>query len=151
MMEIATLPKTGSAMPDLDLVGPDGASTTLRAVRDGRRAIVFFMRAAQCPACLSHARTIAGLSERGDVQALLVTPGDAAAAARLAARRTEPSVSVWSSASAHRVSGLGKFLRLQHSGTFVLDVDDTIIYRRTSALPVRSFDRAETLAALRET
>jgi hypothetical protein len=44
--------------------------------------------------------------------------------------------------------GLGSFLRIQHSGTFVLAEDGTVVSSRTGTNPMTSFSRSEVLAAL---
>src|SRR5690349_1897117 len=81
---------------------------------------------------------LAGLAARGvlGVPALLVVPGTAQEAARLAARVPEASaadgVSAWASGTGHAEAGLGTFLTLQHSGTFLVDADGMIRYRRTA-------------------
>jgi len=149
------LPALGTPMPDLALVGPDGAITTLHSVRGAERAVVYFLRAASCPACLHHAAALAGLAAEGrlgpEVRVLLVTPGSAAEAARVRRKVAGDAVTVWASGEGgegHAAAGLGSFLRLQHSGTFVVAGDGTVVHRRTAALPPLSFSRAELLEVL---
>ena len=55
---------------------------------------------------------------------------------------------VLASGDAHRAAGLGKTLVLQHSGTLVVDPDRAIRYALTAALPTRSYDERDLLAAL---
>lgn len=41
----------GSTLPDVELIGPNGASTTLGEAMGGRPAVVVFYRGAWCPYC----------------------------------------------------------------------------------------------------
>jgi hypothetical protein len=48
----------------------------------------------------------------------------------------------------HADLGLGRFLMLQHSGTFVTDADGRVVDAVTSALPTASFSASKVRAAL---
>ena len=43
--------RVGSTLPDVELIGPDGAPTTLGEAAGGRPAVVVFYRGAWCPYC----------------------------------------------------------------------------------------------------
>jgi peroxiredoxin len=151
MSQNATVPDVGTVMPDLSLIGPTGVRENLRAVRADTTAIVYFLRAATCPACLKHSRTLVELAEAdelGGAKVILIAPGDADEARQLADRVPSPTVSTWASGTAHDAVGMGSFLAVQHSGTFLVAADDTIRYRRTATLPTRSLDRGELLDEL---
>lgn len=149
--DTVTVPGVGTPMPDIALVGPHGETVNLAQIRDGGRAVVYFLRTAGCPVCVAHARRLERLSTEGrlgDVRVLLVAPGDAAEAAALA-RRVGGSVSeTWASGTAHRAAGLGSFLTIRHSGTFVVDADGSIAYTRTAMIPTNGFNEKELLHAL---
>jgi len=152
----ATVPAVGTTMPDVDLVGPDGATTTLHRARSGGPAVVYFLRAAGCPVCVRHARSLVELAGQGrladGVRVLLVAPGGPAEAAELARRVGAvgggADVGVWASGEGHASAGLGSFLSLQHSGTFAVGADGDVRYRRTATLPPQSFSRGELLEVL---
>ncbi|GAA1769544.1 peroxiredoxin family protein [Agromyces humatus] len=147
MTDIA-VPTTGTAFPDLDLIDARGESHPVSSVIAGRAAVVFFMRSHTCPVCHSHIRQLERLADRGRLAgaaAIVVTPGGASEAGAVA-RRT--SLRVFASGEQHSSIGLGKFLFLQHSGTFVLDPTGGVISARTSALPTSSFSSREVQAAL---
>jgi len=151
MAHAAAVPDVGTPMPDLSLVGPTDVRQNLHAVRAGTTTIVYFLRASTCPACLKHARTLTELVEAdqlGGAGVVLIAPGDVDEARQLADRIPSASVSAWASGTAHGAAGMGTFLSVQHSGTFLVAADDTIRYRRTAALPPLSFDRGELLAEL---
>lgn len=153
MPEAVSVPAAGATLPDLPLIAPDGAASTLHAARDGRRALVLFMRSSTCPVCHAHVREIVRLAEEGDLRGaafLLVTPGEADEARTVRERVRSDIAEVWASGRHHADVGLGTFLTLQHSGSFVLDADGTVRYSRASALPTGSFSRVEALEALAE-
>ncbi|MGW0768908.1 redoxin family protein [Streptomyces sp. NPDC002676] len=139
-------------MPNIGLVGPNRSATTLEEVRAGRRTVVYFLRAATCAVCVKRARTLADLAASGElgtnVRVVLVAPGEASDAAKLTKRIGGDAVSSWASGTGHEAAGLGAFLALQHGGTFLVNADGTIAYRRTAALPPNSFSRQELLSAL---
>lgn len=151
-----TVPAVGDRMPDLVLIRPDGRPASLSTVTAGRRAIVLFMRTSTCPVCLAHAAAIERLLGSGaitDAAFLVVPPGgaDEAATAESRARaRSGPAMraEVLASGTEHGSVGLGRFLGVQHSGTFIVDADGTILAVRTSVLPTGSFSRDEAIAAL---
>jgi len=146
MTATASIPAVGSRMPDLDLTAADGSATTLRTATAGTRSVVFFMRAASCQICLGHIAHLERLAL--DATVVVVVPGDAADAASVASRVSAGSMQVLASGGAHAAAGLGTFLTIQHSGTFVLDVDGGVLYRRTATIPTASFNAAEVVAAL---
>ena len=145
MTATAAIPAIGSLMPDLALEALDGVSTTLRAETAGSRSVVFFMRAATCQICLGHVASLERLAL--DAKAIVVVPGDAAAAASVA-RRVGSGVRVLASGDAHAAAGLGTFLTIQHSGTFVLDETSAVLAVRTATIPTGAFNAAEVVAAL---
>jgi len=145
MTATAAIPAIGTRMPDLALQTPDGSSTTLRAESAGSRAVVFFMRAASCQICLGHVASLERLAV--DAKAIVVVPGDSTAAASVA-RRAGSGLRVLASGDAHAAAGLGTFLTIQHSGTFVLDESGTVLAVRTATIPTGSFNAAEVVAAL---
>jgi hypothetical protein len=53
-----------------------------------------------------------------------------------------------SGADAHHAIGLTRTLLVQHSGTLLVDAEDTVRYRLGATLPTGSFDRAALLAAI---
>jgi hypothetical protein len=55
---------------------------------------------------------------------------------------------VYASGTEHGSIGLGRFLGLQHSGTFILAADGRILAVRTSVLPTGAFSRDEAISAL---
>jgi hypothetical protein len=135
-------------MPDIPFLADRGSSLG-EVVGDGR-AVLYFMRSAACPICTAHARTLAGLAEAGalgDATVVLVTPGGAEDVATVRRRIPSPAVQVWASGTGHADVGLGRFLLLQHSGTFVLD-GRRVRWRRTSANPAAGFSRQQLLDAL---
>lgn len=150
--DTVTVPEVGSPMPDITLVGAHGETANLEQIRNGSRAVVYFLRTAGCPVCVAHARRLERLSSDGrlgeDVRVFLVAPGEAAAAAALARRVGGSASETWASGSAHSAAGLGSFLTIRHSGTFVVDVDGSIAYTRTAMLPTNGFKEKELLHAL---
>jgi len=151
------MPAASHVLPDLPLTDRHGRPVALSALLASGPAVLYFLRAPSCPACLGHARRLVAARREGRVQTqvLLVTPGGAADAAdverRIGARTGQAlpeAVRVLASGDAHQAAGLGKTLLLQHSGTFVVDPQRTIRYARTAALPTGSFDEGDLLAAL---
>jgi peroxiredoxin len=138
-------------MPDVALTSAGGATSTLLDEVAGTPALVFFMRSSTCPVCLAHSRAIVKMMDAGELPGhtfVLITPGDAADATRVEKSVASPRASVWASGEGHRDVGLGKFLMLQHSGTFLLDADGRVRYSRTGAVPTQSFSAAEIRAEL---
>jgi peroxiredoxin len=151
MPSTPTVPDVNALMPTLDLVSPLGVSSTLDEVRGGQQAVAYFLRASDCPICLRHARTLAQLAETdqlGGSAVILIAPGGVAEAAQVLAKVPSSAVTVWSSGTGHAAAGMGTFLSVQHSGTFLIAADGTVKYRRTTALPPRSLDRKELLEAI---
>lgn len=151
MTTTATVPDVGTTMPDAILVDPADAGTTLREATAGSRSVVFFMRAASCAICRGHVASLVRLAEGGqlsDAKVVIVVPGKAKDASAVAERVPTSVGVVLASGDAHAAAGLGTFLAIQHSGTFVLDADATVLARRTATIPTGSFDAAEVVAAL---
>jgi len=151
MPTTVTVPDIGTAMPDLDLVSPDGDRTNLQVVRGSGAAIAYFLRASTCPICLKHARSLAEMAESGNLggaSVILIAPGGVDEAREVAAKVSSPAVTAWASGTGHAAAGMGVFLSVQHSGTFLIAADGTITYRRTSALPPMSMNRKELLEAI---
>ena len=148
------IPAVGQTMPEVDLVDARDRHSTLAAVSDGRRAIVYFMRTSTCPVCLAHAAAIQRLFDAGDVADaafVLVAPGgrEEAVVAEARVRSAHGTrAEVWASGSDHGNVGLGRFLGLQHSGTFVIDERGQLLAVRARALPIRNFSRDEVVSAL---
>jgi peroxiredoxin len=138
----------GARFPELDLVDPRGLVRSIAGLAEGRPAVVFFMRSHSCPVCAMHVRELERMAARGALAgaaAVVVTPGGAEEAATVTKITTLP---VLASGTQHALVGLGKFLMLQHSGTFVLDAEGRVTSARTSALPTASFSRREVELAL---
>ncbi|QNE48646.1 redoxin family protein (plasmid) [Glaciihabitans sp. INWT7] len=151
MSETLTVPTLGATMPDIGLIGPDGKHSTLSQELGGSKAVVFFMRASNCPICLAHAKTILKMQAAGDLRGakfLLVAPGDATEAATALKRLGSSKAGVWASGRNHAAVGLGTFMTIQHSGTFVLDGDGGILHVKTATIPAASFSRSAVLQAL---
>jgi peroxiredoxin len=145
------VPDIGAVMPDLPLVSPEGDRASRHAIRRGTATVAYFLRSSDCPICLRHARTLAELAESGilgGASVLLIAPGDVDQARAVATKVPSPAVTAWVSGNGHAAAGMGVFLTIQHSGTFLIAADGTITYRRTTALPPRSMNRAELLEAI---
>lgn len=151
MTEVAAAVEVGHLLPDLRLTDGSGAAASLHGVRAGRPAVVYFMRTSTCPVCHRHLEALVGLAEGGALAGhavLVLTPGDAADVATVRRRAPSRAIEVRATGEGHAEVGLGRFLALQHSGSFLLDAHGTVRYRRTATLPTRSFDRTELLDAL---
>ncbi len=151
MSQSVAVPAVGSPMANLTLISAQGDVTTLDALRGDSRSVVFFLRASSCAICLNHAKTIEKLSAEGKLggaKVILVTPGDAEQAAQATTRLQGTGATVWASGEGHSEVGLGKFLAIQHSGTFLINADGAVQYSKTSTLPMGSFSAAELSAAL---
>ena len=151
MTDTVSVPRLGSSMPDISLIGSDGTTSTLERQRGSGQSVVFFMRASTCAICLAHARTILKMEETGELAGgrfVLIAPGGRDDASTATARLGSPEVSVWASGTQHAAVGLGTFLSIQHSGTFVLDELGVILYAKTAVIPVSSFSRSEVAAVL---
>lgn len=149
-MTDTAVPAVGTPFPELDLVDARGRSHLISSVIAGRAAVVFFMRSPTCPVCHAHIRELERIAARGGLEgaaAIVVTPGGASEAGAVARRTLLP---VFASGEQHASIGLGRFLFLQHSGTFVLDQTGRVISAKTSALPTSSFSSRDVLAALEQ-
>lgn len=147
MPTLTPIPSTGETMPIFPLIDPDGRQSTLADAQDGRRAVVLFMRASNCPICVAHGRTMLRMQaagEFGDARTIFVTPGDAKDATEARRRLGDGTEGVYASGDHHEDIGLGRFLAIQHSGTFVLDEHGRVLDAVTSTLPTGAFspDRA---------
>lgn len=148
MSQTVSVPANGTRMADITLTNAAGETTTLDAARGDSSAVVFFLRASSCAICLGHAKAISAMAANGELGGagvILVTPGDAAQAAAADARL---GTTTWASGDAHAEVGLGKFLAIQHSGTFLVDAAGSVLYSKTSTLPMGSFSKPELVAAL---
>ena len=144
-------PAVGSTMPDIQVQGADGTDVALLSLIAGRRAVVFFMRASTCPVCQAHTAEAARLLREGKLGSaalVVVTPGAAAEVATVARRVPGDDLVIVGSGSGHAEVGLGRFLGLQHSGTFVLDERGAVLAARTATIPTGAFNAAEVVAAL---
>ncbi|MFI5914012.1 hypothetical protein [Dactylosporangium sp. NPDC051541] len=116
---------------------------------DGKGLVLYFVRAANCPVCLRHVKSLAGLglAARG-VAAAVVVPGGPAEVERV--RRVAGGLAVVSSdgVAAHRAAGLGRTLVMQHSGTLLFDAAGQESYRLATTMPHGSFDPAALGAAI---
>ena len=150
MSGTTTVPALGDTLPDIPLTDGSGGTTRMIDAIGEHGAVVFFMRASTCPVCRAHVRELQRMSDAGllrGARAVIVTPGGGEEAASVARRTT---LRVFASGEHHRDVGLGRFLTLQHSGTFVVDASRRVLTRRTSALPTSSFSRHEILSALEQ-
>ena len=150
MPQSTAIPETGTRMPDFAIVGVNGERSTLTAEREGRRTIVHFMRSSTCVVCVAHAKSISALvlSGEADAQFFVIAPGALADAITASRRIDSPAASVWASGESHAEVGLGKFLALQHSGTFVIAADGTVLDATVSAIPTKNYSREAVLRAL---
>ena len=151
MSATIALPTTGSTMPDVALTTTSGDPVRLAEVVAGSRSVVFFMRSSGCAICLGHVATLVKMVQGGElegVRVIIITPGDASDAAKVATRVPAGVATVYASGIDHSAVGLGTFLTIQHSGTFVLAADGTVLTVRTATIPTGSFSRDEVLAAL---
>lgn len=143
-----TLPALGDTLPNIPLVDAAGGTSRVMDGIGDHGAVVFFMRTSTCPVCRAHVRELQRMSDAGllrGASAIVITPGGAVEAAAVARRTT---LRVFASGERHRDVGLGRFLALQHSGTFVVDASGRVLAQRASALPTSSFSRREILSAL---
>ncbi|MFC9559368.1 redoxin domain-containing protein [Agromyces sp. NPDC056965] len=148
MSDTIAVPALGDALPNIPVVDAAGAASRVMDDLGARGAVVFFMRSSTCPVCRAHVRELQRMSDAGllrGARGIVITPGSAAEAAEVARRTT---LDVFASGEHHRDVGLGRFLSLQHSGTFVVDGSGRVLAQRTSALPTASFSRREILSAL---
>jgi peroxiredoxin len=141
----------GLSMPDFTMTAADGTTASFTAERGEVETVAYFLRSSTCAICLKHAQTLAELARTGrlgDRKLMLIVPGAADEAKTLTARVKSDVASMWASGMAHSAAGLGTFLSLQHSGTFVVDAGGTISYSKTATIPQRSFDEAALLSTL---
>jgi peroxiredoxin len=146
-------PVVGSIMPDIAIVSAKNSTTSLLAETSGSKAVVYFMRSATCPVCNGHIASLVAMVTAGELSGAtltVITPGGAAEAARVAARVPATAGRVFATTAAEGLAnvGLGTFLTIQHSGSFVLAEDGTVLSSRTGTNPMTSFSRREVLAAL---
>lgn len=144
-MTDTTTDRIGTPFPALALTSSDGTTRTGLPPAGGA-TIVHFMRSATCPVCIGHAAVIHQMVQKGalgEVDVVFIAPGGAAEAHDAEARLRGRGVTVYASDDAHGEAGLGRFLALQHSGTFVLDAEGIILSAVTAALPTGSFSRSE--------
>lgn len=146
---LRSVPDVGQAFPDIPVIAADGTTSRLAEhLAEGSASVVFFMRSSDCPVCRGHLRTLRRMEDAGELRGahvVVIVPGGAD---RAAAVQKATTFEVLASGDGHQAVGLGRFLALQHSGTFVLDAGRRVLTRRTSALPTSSFSAAEIRAAL---
>ena len=138
-------------MPDITVENANGRASTLLAMVAGERAVILFMRTSTCPVCHAHVAKALGLlrsGQLGGARLVVVTPGSVSEIATVRRRVPGDDVTVVASGSGHADVGLGRFLGLQHSGTFVLDQAGRVLSARTAAVPLGAFDAAEVIAVL---
>jgi peroxiredoxin len=151
MPETIAVPAVGTRITDIPLVDTEGVDSRLAAEISGGRAVVFFMRAADCQICIGHALVLSRMAAAGELRGarvIVIAPGDASEARKARTRIPSPAVEIRASGEHHADLGLGRFLTLQHSGTFVVDEHGSVLSAVTSALPPASFSKAKVLAAL---
>ena len=151
MPETIAVPTVGETLTDIPLTDARGVASRLHREIEGTSAVVFFMRAADCPICVAHAKTLARMAstgELGSAAVLIVAPGGVDAAKIAEHRIGSDAVRVRASGDHHADLGLGRFLTVQHSGTFVTDDRGTLLSAVTSVLPISSFSKQKVLAAL---
>ncbi|MEO5535466.1 MAG: redoxin domain-containing protein [Pseudolysinimonas sp.] len=147
MSTTTAVPAIGTELPDIPLTAADGTASTLHRQTVGR-TVIFFMRASNCPICRAHVRALERMRDAGtlgDATVVIVVPGGRSQAPTVARLTT---LKVWASGDHHADLGLGRFLMLQHSGTFVVDADGSILSAVTSALPTASFSKSAVIEAL---
>lgn len=145
----------GDRMIDIDLIAPDGSTSTLRAAHHGTSAVVHFMRTSSCPVCLAHIATMQRMKDSGELGSaalVVVAPGAQQQAEDAAARvsRRAPGASTWASPDGHAALGLVKGALLQHSGTYVVDASSVVRAVTISANPLQGFSPSDTRTALAE-
>jgi peroxiredoxin len=144
-------------LPDLPLTDQDGRRLSSSDLLAPDVTVLYFLRAAGCPVCVAHARSLVTAHVAGRVpeRIILVVPGGAQEAAtvhtKVAARvRTglPTTVHVVASGDAHEMTGLVRTAMLQHSGTLVVDASGRVRYSRTAVMPTGSYREQDLLAAL---
>jgi len=143
-------------LPELTLTDHRGHRLSTSELLGGAPTVLYFMRAASCPVCVGHARSLvaAHLAGRVPEPIVLVVPGGADEAgvvhakviARVAA--LPDTVRIVASGDAHETTGLQRTLTLQHSGTVVVDARHRIRYSRTAVMPTGSYSERDLTAAL---
>jgi len=143
-------------LPELTVTDHRGHRSNTSQLLGGGTTVLYFLRAASCPVCVGHARSLVAAHVEGRVaeRVVLVVPGGAGEAAtvhaKVAARVASlpETVRVVGSGDAHEMTGLSRTLMLQHSGTVVVDVQHRVRYSRTSAMPTASYSERDLVAAL---
>ncbi len=144
-------------LPELTLTDQDGRRLGSSDLLTGDATVLYFLRAAGCPVCTGHARSLvaAHLAGRVPEPIVLVVPGGAAEAATVhrrvvakVAAEVPDTVRVGGSGDAHQLAGLFRTAMLQHSGTLVVDAARRVRYTRAAALPTGSYSERELVAAL---
>jgi hypothetical protein len=153
MSTVIDSPAIGSIMPDIALVNAKNATTTLLNETSGTKAVVYFMRSASCPVCNSHIASLVAMVKAGELNGATLTiiaPGGAEQAAKVTRKVPASAGRVFATTATEGLAavGLGSFLAIQHSGSFALAEDGTVLSSRTVTNPMVSFSRSEVLAAL---
>lgn len=148
-MPQSAVPSVGETMPDIPVLRTDGSAASLAALRRGPATVNYFMRTSRCPVCLAHIRRISALVAAGAIASVVVVvPGSMDEAIEAERRIADPALTVVASGDHHADLGLGRFLTLQHSGTFVVAADGRLRSVRSGALPTASFSEREVLEAV---
>ena len=137
----------GETFPALTLMTAQGAELTYEPTADvpgsGASVLVYFMRTPTCPVCHSHVAHLARMvAVKPDIAArlLIITPGDEADAAVVAARHAALADRIGASPSAHESVGLFVKMGLQQSGTYIVDAHGKVLWAKTATVPLGSFD-----------
>ena len=144
-------------LPELTLTDPGGHRLSSSDLLKGDATVLYFLRAAGCPVCIGHARSLVGAHVAGRVpeRIVLVVPGGADEAATVHNKVVvrvpsglPDTVRVVGSGDAHEMTGLLRTAMLQHSGTIVVDASRRVRFSRTAAMPTGSYRERDLVAAL---
>jgi peroxiredoxin len=153
MSTAIAVPTIGTIMPDIAVVSADGTGSTLHAEALGAKAVVYVMRTSTCPVCNGHIANLVRMKvtgELGEAALIVITPGGEAEAAHVARRVPTTAGRVVAAKPTEGLAqlGLGSSMLIQHSGSFVLAADGTVLSSRTATNPMASLSRNEVTAAL---
>lgn len=113
-----------------------------------RNTVLYFMRASICAQCNRHTRELEKLLpelEAHNLDAIVIVPGTAADANKVAQRNNLTIPVMTGNGNAHALAGLEKkFLGIiQQSGTVVVDRAGVVLYKRIATNPEDSFKLKE--------